>query len=327
MGRTCLICNKVIYRKFRMHLELNHNLSVREYYDTYLKQEGDGYCKNCGVGVEFVEGLYRYRKFCSQSCVFAYTHKQLKKKDPKGYIAWHKRAGKAFWADPERAERQKKLVSEYQKKHGKLNQVKAEKRKVDPEYDKHLREVAAKNGFGTLSKQPWFTELRRECASKQAISQVLDPNCKWGTRKGKGVTYHGVFLRSSWELSFAKVLDSFEIDWQYEAYVFILGHGKRYIPDFYLPKLDTFVEIRPKGFIDGESEKKLAFVAKCGYRVLFLHEENWDTEIEKIILSTKESPKLLSQLIRFCRHAKSDIINWFRKREVTVRVYGKLLIP
>lgn len=52
-------------------------------------------------------------------------------------------------------------------------------------------------------------------------------------------------FRSSWELEFAKYLDSIEEEWKYESKQFHLGDST-YTPDFYLKNFDLYIEI--KGF-------------------------------------------------------------------------------
>lgn len=56
--------------------------------------------------------------------------------------------------------------------------------------------------------------------------------------------YKGIFMRSGWEVKYAKYLDSQGIKWEYEP-EFELSNGKIYIPDF---RLDNGVIIEIKGF-------------------------------------------------------------------------------
>jgi hypothetical protein len=51
-------------------------------------------------------------------------------------------------------------------------------------------------------------------------------------------------MRSSWEVAFAHWLDTKGIAWAYEPHVFELKPGVRYVPDFYLPNTDTWVEVK-----------------------------------------------------------------------------------
>jgi hypothetical protein len=70
---------------------------------------------------------------------------------------------------------------------------------------------------------------------------------------GKGEYYNNVWMRSSYEIAFAKWLDKNKIKWCYESKTFDLGNCT-YTPDFYLPETDTYVEI--KGYWREDAEKK-----------------------------------------------------------------------
>lgn len=66
-------------------------------------------------------------------------------------------------------------------------------------------------------------------------------------------------MKSSWEIEFAKELEKRGIEYLYEAegfaYADLEGGAHYYWPDFYLPILDLFVEI--KGFMDDKSQHKI----------------------------------------------------------------------
>ena len=60
---------------------------------------------------------------------------------------------------------------------------------------------------------------------------------------GKGSYYKNIYMRSSYEINYAKWLDKKGIKWQYESKVFDLGICT-YTPDFYLLETDTYIEIK-----------------------------------------------------------------------------------
>lgn len=64
-----------------------------------------------------------------------------------------------------------------------------------------------------------------------------------GSGIGKGQYYKNIWLRSSYEVIYAKQLDKQGIKWLYEFRRFNLG-DTTYIPDFYLPDSDTYVEVK-----------------------------------------------------------------------------------
>lgn len=68
---------------------------------------------------------------------------------------------------------------------------------------------------------------------------------------GNGAYYKGAWMRSSWELLFAKWLDKQGIKWNHEPQAFPINYTYEkikkegtYRPDFYLPTLDLWIEIK-----------------------------------------------------------------------------------
>jgi hypothetical protein len=60
---------------------------------------------------------------------------------------------------------------------------------------------------------------------------------------GKGSYYKEIWMRSTWEVKYAKYLDKNKIKWHYEYKTFDLGNCT-YTPDFYLPKTNEYIEIK-----------------------------------------------------------------------------------
>ena len=85
----------------------------------------------------------------------------------------------------------------------------------------------------------------------QAINEKRD------FTRGKGQEYNGVYLHSSWEVAYAKYLDSNGINWERPKNgfdYFFEGKNRLYYPDFYLPKEKTYIEI--KGYKTEKDEAK-----------------------------------------------------------------------
>ena len=55
-------------RKFGFHIRKIHNLTNREYFDTYMKKIGEGYCYHCLNKTPFLSLSKRYQPFCCLSC-------------------------------------------------------------------------------------------------------------------------------------------------------------------------------------------------------------------------------------------------------------------
>lgn len=67
----CKICNKEVDSKsvkFYYHLKNHHNLSIKEYYDEYLKKPNDGICVSCGKPTKFIDLKHGYLKHCCYKC-------------------------------------------------------------------------------------------------------------------------------------------------------------------------------------------------------------------------------------------------------------------
>lgn len=70
---------------------------------------------------------------------------------------------------------------------------------------------------------------------------------------GKKTMYKGIEMKSRLESKIAFFLDCLEIKWEYEPKVFMLSLGFIYIPDFYLPELKMWIEV--KGIIEEHNKE------------------------------------------------------------------------
>lgn len=68
---VCAICNFSSDNSniFRNHLRVTHKINTKDYYDIYLKSDGEGFCNFCGKPTKF-KGLTKggYRKHCCVRC-------------------------------------------------------------------------------------------------------------------------------------------------------------------------------------------------------------------------------------------------------------------
>ncbi len=73
--------------------------------------------------------------------------------------------------------------------------------------------------------------------------------------------YKGFRFRSRIEARWATFYDSLGIEWEYEKEGYDLGNGILYLPDFYIPHLDCFIEI--KGEYPGQKDQdKISILAQ-----------------------------------------------------------------
>jgi len=68
------------------------------------------------------------------------------------------------------------------------------------------------------------------------------------SRAGTPTRYKGVTFRSNLESQWAEYFDSMDIIWKYESHTFRLKsiNDTVYTPDFYLPAVGMFVEVKPE---------------------------------------------------------------------------------
>ena len=87
----------------------------------------------------------------------------------------------------------------------------------------------------------------------------------WGSAKPIETEYAGCRFRSRLEARWAVFFDALGVHWQYEVEGFRLDGGKIwYLPDFWLPDLECWIEVKPDVMSDEESVKvlELAFETK-----------------------------------------------------------------
>ena len=66
----CSICNKEFktYVGLSCHIRQSHNISSKEYYDEYIKKEGEGFCNVCQKPTSFRNLHIGYSRFCCSKC-------------------------------------------------------------------------------------------------------------------------------------------------------------------------------------------------------------------------------------------------------------------
>lgn len=66
----CSICNKEFktYVGLSCHIRQSHNITSQEYYDEYIKKEGEGFCEVCQKSTSFRNLHIGYSRFCCSKC-------------------------------------------------------------------------------------------------------------------------------------------------------------------------------------------------------------------------------------------------------------------
>lgn len=83
-------------------------------------------------------------------------------------------------------------------------------------------------------------------------------------RPPKATTYEGIQYRSRSEAKWALILTELGVSFGYEPETFALASGE-YRPDFWLPDLDCYLEVKPHDVIDPRLSELGAYVAKRIY--------------------------------------------------------------
>lgn len=128
-------------------------------------------------------------------------------------------------------------------------------------------------------RKPWNDgikmpdEFRYKCRCSH-LGQKPSPKVATGkggyyTSKNNGI----IWLRSSYEIAYAKWLDDNDILWLYEHKHYKLSDGSSYFPDFYLVYEDKYVEI--KGYMYPKAKHKIEmFIKEYHINLVVLYLEN-----------------------------------------------------
>lgn len=157
-----------------------------------------------------------------------------------------------------------------------------------PSIAQHARTI--QEGYNTGRNRPPFT--RKHTAEEldkisKARMQHLEEKSGWaGTHhRYASVKAGAVHLHSNWELETAKALDVSCFHWvrpsNWFKYQDQEGQTRRYQPDFYLPELDLYIEVKP--YCPPKQQWKLEQAGK---------------QINLLVVKTKEEIKDLENVIK-----------------------------
>lgn len=76
-------------------------------------------------------------------------------------------------------------------------------------------------------------------------------------------SYRGTVFRSALEASWAATLDAHGVAWEYEPRMVDLPSGARYLPDFHLPEIGTWLEVKGTGVPRVEKAVEYAALLAC----------------------------------------------------------------
>ena len=135
-------------------------------------------------------------------------------------------------------------------------------------------ETRLKMSLANKRRKPMFGRRFSE-ESKRKISLRVSELHTIGVYDGRGKKihlYNGIWMRSTWEVRFAKWMDSQMIRWEYESCMFQTSNGRFYFPDFKLIDTGEFVEV--KGVFDEKSIDKMNDFVSAGNELYIIDKSN-----------------------------------------------------
>lgn len=111
-----------------------------------------------------------------------------------------------------------------------------------------------------IKRGPLSEEHRRKVSQHHKMLYRLGLRKLGGPNGWHRHRYKSVLFRSTWEVTFAQWCDDHKLVWRYEPRRFDILGATTYTPDFYLPQLDLWVEI--KGYRSPEFLSKFRWMAE-----------------------------------------------------------------
>lgn len=129
-------------------------------------------------------------------------------------------------------------------------------------------------------------------AALERVRTMRQPKKKKDSRKYLSEKVSGAY-RSTWEVELAEVLSELGIAYEFEPQRFYFRAEKEsYLPDFYLPEYNCWIEV--KGYMDQRSERRIKLFRKYHRKetAFFLYEK----EEREMVLKNKESLLVLIEV-------------------------------
>ncbi|MGW0626472.1 hypothetical protein [Streptomyces sp. NPDC002758] len=117
--------------------------------------------------------------------------------------------------------------------------------------------------------EEYLEELIKDCADREATANLRGARAPGGdSDEQAGITalptiYRGTQFRSLLEACWAATLDSLNITWEYEPETFDLPSGVKYLPDFHLTEIGTWLEVKGPGIPRIEKAYELGKMLAC----------------------------------------------------------------
>lgn len=182
----CEICNKE-YAHLGLHINYQHkDITQKEYYDRYLKKDGEGFCYTCNTPLPFLNLIKGYKHYCNAKCEHADPHIMEKAKQTykirTGYDhnmhnpeskdrvkkTTEKRYGGIGFASKELAQ---KVLKTYNKQNGTNIESVYTISHSTPEIEQRRKETRIKNNGGTYISDEHRAKLNETSTRPEIIEK------------------------------------------------------------------------------------------------------------------------------------------------------------
>lgn len=117
--------------------------------------------------------------------------------------------------------------------------------------------------------EEYLEELIKDCADREATANLRGARASGGNSDEQAgiaalpTIYRDTQFRSLLEACWAATLDSLKIAWEYEPETFELPSGVKYLPDFHLTEIGTWLEVKGPGIPRIEKAYELGKMLAC----------------------------------------------------------------
>jgi hypothetical protein len=280
----CKICGNCFdsNNKLSAHVRLTHKIPRKNYYDLYIKIDGEGNCVECGKETTFRGN--KYLVFCSHECynksdITSHQRSVFNKGKKQNKETIEKRIANTDQNKKEET-RQKTLKERYKDEMPFKRKSFGPRKSPPPRTKEHSKKIAESRKNNKTNIHTEITKLK----IKKTIRELYDSDdapITIGKYNSYVCGYYGEFYyRSSYELTFLKYCDknnikvvSAETKEFRVRYFDDNGISRFYYPDFYLPKYDVVVEIKPLSMLNYGNNIIKSHEASLIYSYIIITEE------------------------------------------------------
>jgi hypothetical protein len=269
---VCEECGQTFIRKNGLVIHLNKQHKNVDYFNKWLKDNLDGFCKVCNKSTQKHNRLLSgYKNCCSKECDLKYYQLKKEQKFLKKYGVTNYFLVKDF-----KEKREKTWLENYGVNHIFKNKVIKEKinLKIKEKYgtENPFESEEIKEKIKKILLQKYGVE---HPSQNKIIFEKTQKSC-FRRNQFKNTELH---YQASYELDFLEnFYDKFIIENAPSIQYKFNGKNKTYHPDFYIPSLNTIVEIKNSFLAKKDKmqieEKKKATIAN-GFKYIIIIDKNY----------------------------------------------------